>query len=68
MSIERRVARLEEAAGRGPGGGCDECGGPEEFGPDDTYEVVWADPGSRDARPEFCEACGRQTTVIITCP
>jgi hypothetical protein len=59
VSIESRLRRLE---GRG-GGVCPECGG-DEGGNDDTYEVVWVD----DAEEEWCETCGRQTTIVIRWP
>jgi hypothetical protein len=63
-SLERRVSRLEESAGGGskcPGGGW----GGDDFGPDDTYEVEWVDPGGPDDREEFCETCGRQLVYIV---
>jgi hypothetical protein len=66
--IERRVARLEAAAGGG--GRCPDCGGPSGAEPDDhsSYEVVWVDPGGPDAREERCETCGRQTAIVIRWP
>ena len=42
---------------------CPECGG-DEGGNDDTYEVVWVD----DAEEEWCETCGRQTTIVVRWP
>ena len=61
-SIERRVAALEEASG--VGGGCPECGGPDD--PDDhsTYELVWAE----EAEEEWCETCGRQIGFVLRWP
>ena len=63
-SLERRVARLEDAAGGG--GGCPECGW--GGGDDDnyTYEITFIDPGGPDDREEFCEACGRQLVYVLT--
>ena len=63
-TIQRRVSRLEEAAG----GGCPDCGGPSGpsgAGPDDhsSYEVVWDDHAE-----EWCETCGRQTAIVIRWP
>ena len=64
-SLERRVSRLEESTGGG--GKCPECGwGGDDFGPDDTYEVEWIDPGRAEDREEFCEVCGRQLAYVIT--
>ena len=54
-----RVEKLENA---GPQA-CPECGG-GGGGNDDTYEVVWVD----DAEEEWCETCGRQTTIVIRWP
>jgi hypothetical protein len=58
-TIERRVARLEEAT---DGGRCQECGnGPDDKGP---YEIVFVDPD--DATPdEWCETCGRALSITI---
>jgi endogenous inhibitor of DNA gyrase (YacG/DUF329 family) len=58
-TIERRVARLEESIGGS--GKCPECGGPDDFGPDNTYELVFDDT----VEEEWCPACGRQTSVVI---
>jgi endogenous inhibitor of DNA gyrase (YacG/DUF329 family) len=58
-TIERRVARLEESIGGS--GKCPECGGPDDFGPDNTYELVFDDT----VEDEWCPACGRQTSVVI---
>ena len=64
--IGRRVARLEEAAG--DGGECPRCGwsGSDDFGPNDTYELTWIDPGGAEDREEFCEECGRQLVYVLT--
>jgi hypothetical protein len=61
-SLTTKVARLEAAAGGG--GGCPDCGGPDD--PDDysTYELVFADDGEE----EWCETCGRQTGFVIRWP
>jgi len=61
--IERRVARLEEAAG---GGECPRCGW--GGGDDDNrpYELTFIDPGGPDDREEFCEECGRQLVYVLT--
>jgi hypothetical protein len=63
--IQRRVARLEESAGSGE---CSRCGwgGGDDFGPNDTYELTWIDPGGAEDREEFCEACGRQLVYVLT--
>jgi rubredoxin len=58
-TIERRVARLEESIGGS--GKCPECGGPDDFGPDNTYELVFDDT----VEDEWCPACGRQTSLVI---
>jgi endogenous inhibitor of DNA gyrase (YacG/DUF329 family) len=58
-TIERRVARLEESIGGS--GKCPECGGPDDFGPDNTYELVFDDT----VEEEWCPACGRQTSLVI---
>jgi endogenous inhibitor of DNA gyrase (YacG/DUF329 family) len=58
-TIERRVARLEESIGGS--GKCPECGGPDDFGPDNTYELVFDDT----VEEEWCPECGRQTSVVI---
>jgi hypothetical protein len=65
-SLQRRVARLEEAAG--DGGECLRCGwgGGSDHGGGDTYELVWVDPGGPDDREEFCEACGQQLVYVLT--
>jgi len=65
-SLQRRVTRLEEAGGGG--GECPGCGGDggDDFGPSDTYEIVWVNPGGPEDREEFCEACGRQLAFVIT--
>ena len=65
-SLKRRVVALEESAG--VGGKCPECGwgGGDNFGPDDTYEVQWINPGGPEDREEFCGACGRQLVYVIT--
>jgi hypothetical protein len=65
----RRVRALE-----GGGGGsrgfppCPECGGPDDFGPDNTYELIFIDPGGPEDKEEFCETCGRQTRFVIRFP
>ena len=70
MTIERRVARLEATGGGGSGGfpPCLECGGPDDFGPDNTYELIFIDPGGPEDKEEFCETCGRQTRFVIRFP
>jgi hypothetical protein len=60
----RRVERLEAATGGGDE--CPECGGPDDFRPDDTYSVTWLEPGEADPVETWCETCGRQTTIVIT--
>ena len=63
MALRDRVARLEdEGEGRGP---CEVCG--HGSGGPVTYEVEWddGDDASADA-PEFCLACGRQLSYVIT--
>lgn len=66
MSLNRRLCRLERirrgcpACGQGPGGSFAE-----------GYEVVWDDGGEpppEDAEPEFCPACGRQTSYTVGGP
>ena len=58
-TIQRRVAALEESAGRV----CPECG----FDGDRSkirHEVVWVDsPAGPD---EYCETCGRALRITIT--
>jgi hypothetical protein len=58
----RRVKVLEDGSG-GSGGfpPCPECGGPDDFGPGDAYELVFDDT----AEDEWCPECGRQTSVVI---
>jgi hypothetical protein len=65
----RRVRALEDGGG-GSGGfpPCAECGGPEDFGPDNTYELIFIDPGGPEDREEFCETCGRQRHLVIRFP
>jgi predicted RNA-binding Zn-ribbon protein involved in translation (DUF1610 family) len=62
----KRVERLETATGGG--GECPECGwgGGDDFGPNDTYELTWVDPGGAEDKDEFCESCGRQLVIRIT--
>ena len=64
----RRVEALEAATGSGGFPPCPECGwsGGDDFGPDDTYEIRWIDPGEADPVETWCETCGRQTTIVIT--
>lgn len=67
-SVARAVSRLEEATG-GNGGECPECGwggGGDDFGPNDTYEVTWVDPGGAEDKDEFCASCGRQLVIVLT--
>ena len=67
-SVQAKVSRLEEATGGTGSDECPRCGGSggNDFGPDDTYEVAWVDPGGPDDREEFCEASGRQLVYILT--
>jgi hypothetical protein len=67
-SVQAKVSRLEEATGGDGGDECPRCGwgAGDDFGPDDTYEVKWVDPGGPDDREEFCEACSRQLVYVIT--
>ena len=67
-SVQTKVRHLEAATGGGNGGECPECGWPEggDFGPNDTYEITWVDPGGPEDKNEFCETCGRQTVIVIT--
>jgi hypothetical protein len=61
--LNGRVERLEGGRTRP----CPECGG-DGGGNDDTYELVWVDPGGPDAREAWCETCGRQTAIVIRWP
>jgi hypothetical protein len=66
-SVATKVLRLEKATG-GDGGECPRCGwggGDNDFGPHDTYELVWVDPDGPEDREEFCEACGRQLVYVL---
>ena len=67
-SVQAKVSWLEKATGGSGGDECPRCGwgGGDDFGPDDTYEVEWVDPGGPDDREEFCEACGRQLVYVVT--
>ena len=66
-SVQAKVARLEAATG-GDDGECPECGwdGGDDFGPRDTYELTWVDPGDSEDKDEWCETCGRQLVIRIT--
>jgi hypothetical protein len=70
-TIEKRVADLETSHGIGGGGGgprCPECGGlpdREEFGPHDTYELVFVEEGEEMPEDEWCPECGAQTQFVI---
>jgi len=52
----------------GDGGECLRCGGGggSDHGADNTYELVWIDPGGPDDREEFCEARSRQLVYVLT--
>jgi hypothetical protein len=63
-SIQRRVERLEEAAGAGVE--CPRCGWSAGDGENDTYELIFIDPGSPEDRKEYCEACGRQLVIVLS--
>ena len=67
-TIQRDIERLRTATGRGNGGECPECGwgGGDDFGPRDTYEVPWVDPGGAAEKEEWCESCGRQLVIVLT--
>ena len=66
-AIQRRVARLEEAAGGG--GECSDCGGPNDPGDHScSYEVIFIDPGGPEDREEWCAGCGRQTRIVLRWP
>ena len=64
VGLRDRVDRLEDEGGSKP---CEECGHSEAAGGPVTYEVEWddGDDTSADA-PEFCLACGRQLTYVVT--
>jgi len=66
-SVASKVARLLDATGGGDGA-CLDCGGPDDFGPDDTYEIVWIDPNGAEDREVWCETCGMQTRFVIRWP
>ena len=64
------VLRKEWSKAVAGGGGlppCDRCGWggddgePDDFGPDDTFEIVFAD----EPEEEFCPECGRQVNVVV---
>ena len=57
----RRVRVLEDGGGSGEFPPCPECGGPDDSGPDNTYELIFDD----EVKEEWCPACGRQTSVVI---
>ena len=68
MAVKQAVRRVEalEAATDG-GRKCPECGGNgDDFGPNDSYELTWVDPGGPEDREEWCESCGRQLVIVIT--
>ncbi len=67
-SVQAKLSRLETATGGGDDGECPECGwgGGDEFGPNDSYELTWVDPGGPEDREEWCESCGRQLVIRIT--
>jgi hypothetical protein len=67
-SVATRVERLLEATGGGGDGACLEYGGPHNFGPDDTYELVFIEPDGPEDREEWCETCGRQTEFVVRFP
>ena len=54
----KRLAALEETSG---GGGCPECGGPDDPHDHSTYELVFVD----EAEEEWCETCGRQIGFVL---
>ena len=65
-SMTRRVDRLEDEGGSKP---CEECAHGEAAGGPVTYEIEWDDGGDTSAdAPEFCPACGRQLSYVITWP
>jgi hypothetical protein len=63
-SLQRRVARLEEAAGEG--GECPRCGWGGGDDHNHTYELIFIDPGGPEDREEYCEACGRKLVHVLT--
>ena len=66
-SVQAKVRRLETASGGGGGlPPCDRCGWgggeePFDFGPDDTFEIVFDD----EPEEEFCPECGRRVNIIV---
>ncbi len=61
VSIERRLKALEDSRG---GDSCDVCG----WGPHIVFEID-DDPDDQDpGTPEYCPACGRPNTIVITWP
>jgi hypothetical protein len=63
-TLERRVARLEEAAGTGVE--CPRCGWSGGDDDNHTYEVTFVDPGGPEDREEFCDTCGRQLVIVLS--
>jgi hypothetical protein len=63
---ERRVDKLEVAKLGGGGGGprCPECGGLDDHGPNDTYEIVFVAP-EEAGENRWCETCGLPVDVVI---
>jgi hypothetical protein len=62
-TLERRVDKLEAGGGAG-GPRCPECGGLDDHGPNDTYEIVFVAP-EEAGQNEWCPECGRQTNIVI---
>jgi hypothetical protein len=66
VSIERRVRKLEEAAGQGEP--CPECGHIAGKPTSDTlnWGVYWDYTGSEEPEDEFCSTCGAQLVFNVT--
>ena len=63
-SLARRIRALEGLYRKSA---CPECGGGgDDFGPNDSYELTWVDPGGAEDKDEWCELCGRQLVIRIT--
>ena len=62
--LRREWSRVTGGGGLPP---CDRCGygggdEPFDFGPEDTFEIVF-DDGDDDE--EYCPECGRQVNVVV---